>query len=191
MFRPGDNSPCGGGLGWGYGPARTATAIRAASPRRNQAVEEAAMGQWKSHGASRRDFLASLAALGASAILPAGVAFAQGDTANQRRIDLHHHFLPPNYMKEQRERLLRADTPPETLFGWTPARAIEAMDQNGVAAAIASISTPGVWFGDVAEGRRLSRECNDFAADMMRDHPGRFGLFAAIPLPDTEGSLRE
>ena len=38
---------------------------------------------------------------------------------------------------------------------------------------------------------RLARECNDFGAGLARDHRGRFGLFAALPLPDVDASLRE
>ena len=74
---------------------------------------------------------------------------------------------------------------------WSPQKAIEEMDKNGVATAIVSISTSGVWFGDKEQGRRLARLCNEYGVGMMRDHPGRFGMFAALPLPDIEGSLRE
>jgi 6-methylsalicylate decarboxylase len=72
-----------------------------------------------------------------------------------------------------------------------PSGAIEKMDQAGVGTAINSISTPGVWFDDGNAARIRARECNDFGARLMRDYPGRFGMFAAIPLPDTDGSLRE
>jgi predicted TIM-barrel fold metal-dependent hydrolase len=95
-------------------------------------------------------------------------------------------------MKLERERILAAmDLHPDLLLDWTPARALEELDRHGIATAITSISTPGVWFGDALPARTIARECNEYAAQMARDHPGRFGNFAAIPLPDVEGSLAE
>jgi predicted TIM-barrel fold metal-dependent hydrolase len=106
-------------------------------------------------------------------------------TLSCHRIDIHHHIAPPKYIEE-----MRALLQPPTL-AWTPARSIEDMDQAGVATAITSITTPGVWIGGHDQGRRVARDCNDYAARMAADHPGRFGLFAALPLPDIEASLRE
>src|ERR1700704_1278561 len=100
-------------------------------------------------------------------------------------IDVHHHIVSPGFTAELKS-LLQAPT-----LAWTPARSIEDMDQAGVATAITSITTPGVWIGDHEQGRRIARECNDYAARMAADHPGRFGLFAALPLPGIEASLRE
>ena len=37
----------------------------------------------------------------------------------------------------------------------------------------------------------LTRECNEYFARLVTDHPGRFGLFAAVPLPNVDAALRE
>ena len=50
---------------------------------------------------------------------------------------------------------------------------------------------PSVWLGNNEASRTFAREVNDAAAKMQRDHRGRFGHFAALALPDVEGSLRE
>jgi len=108
------------------------------------------------------------------------------------RIDTHHHILPPVYVEQERDRIMEAARMiPPGFIDWTPRRSIEEMDQNAVASAIASISTPGVWSGSKQRDRRLARLCNEFGARMAQDHPGRFGMFAALPLPDIDGSLRE
>jgi predicted TIM-barrel fold metal-dependent hydrolase len=107
------------------------------------------------------------------------------------RIDVHHHILPPDYVRtvgdDRIGPLLVAGKTPE----WTPQHSIEAMDRNGIEKSITSISAPGLWFGDVQTTRRLTRQCNDYATKMRCDHPNRFGVFASLPLPDIEGSLRE
>jgi predicted TIM-barrel fold metal-dependent hydrolase len=109
------------------------------------------------------------------------------------RIDTHHHIFPPKWLAEERDRILDGAqaVPREQQLNWSPTAAIEGMDAAGTATAIISISTPGVWFGNAEQARRLARVCNDYGAQMARDFKGRFGMFAALPLPDVEGSLRE
>ncbi len=107
------------------------------------------------------------------------------------RIDVHHHILPPDYVAtvgdDRIGPLILAGRTPE----WTPAMSVAAMDRNGIATAITSISAPGLWFGDTGESVRLARICNDYAASIRSDHPGRFGVFACLPLPDVDASLAE
>ena len=74
---------------------------------------------------------------------------------------------------------------------WTPNRSIEDMDKSGVATAMISTSEPSVWFGDNEAARKLARECNEYGARLMADHPGRYGMFSTVPLPDVDGCLRE
>ena len=74
---------------------------------------------------------------------------------------------------------------------WTVAQSLEDMDKGGVATSILSISEPSVFFGNFDAARRLARENNEFGAKLIADHPGRFGMFATVPLPDVDGALRE
>jgi predicted TIM-barrel fold metal-dependent hydrolase len=39
--------------------------------------------------------------------------------------------------------------------------------------------------------RKLVRLNNDYNAQVVRDHPTRFGIMAALPFPDIDGSLKE
>jgi predicted TIM-barrel fold metal-dependent hydrolase len=138
---------------------------------------------------SRREFLGAAAA---NVVLASGTlrALAAG---HDGIVDVHHHMVPPFWFDEVKD-IIAAQGGGRIIpnwFGWSPQKAIAEMDKHGVAAAILSMSTPGIWFGNVEQARRLARQCNDYAAQMARDFPGRFGLFAALPLPDTQGSLAE
>src|SRR5262245_17198487 len=139
---------------------------------------------------NRRTFLsAAMASLGLTAIAAGHpTAFGQATaSAKPFRIDIHHHFGPPAWVAEVKGRPLLQ--PANTT--WTPAKSIEDMDRGGVAAAVVSITNPGLWFGDKAITSRLARECNDYAAKLVSDHPNRFGFFAAMPLPDVDATLKE
>jgi len=106
-----------------------------------------------------------------------------------RRIDVHHHVVPPAYKQWLRNRRLAAGGLP--IPDWSVEASLELMDERGVETAILSVSTPGVHLGDNVEARALAREVNEFAAKVVHDHPARFGLFATLTLPDVDGALAE
>jgi len=131
--------------------------------------------------ATRRKFLAGgIAALGLSGIAAPAVRAQAAKT----RIDVHHHFLPP----EHRDALNRhkAGSPK-----WSPQMSLDDMDKSGIATAVLSQVQPGTWWGEAEGSRKLSRQINEYGARLVHEHPGRFGLFATISPPDTEGSLKE
>ena len=134
-------------------------------------------------GLSRRRFLGGLAA-GAAALATPSIVRAQ---ATRQVIDVHHHFYPPIYKE------ISARKSP-LIQDWTPAKAIEEMDKNGVTRGILSMSSlPNDEFvrGDRENTRKVSRELNEYAAKMQQDYPKRFASFAFIPMVDVEGSLQE
>jgi predicted TIM-barrel fold metal-dependent hydrolase len=100
---------------------------------------------------------------------------------------MHHHFAPPAWIAEVKGRpLLQAAN-----TRWTAEQSLEDMDRGGVAAAVVSITNPGIWFGDAGQTRRLARACNEYAAKLVQAHSTRFGFFAALPLPDVDATLAE
>jgi predicted TIM-barrel fold metal-dependent hydrolase len=149
----------------------------------NEAVSASACGQ------ARRDFLGRLAALGAAAMLPAEIE-AQGASkaaAKAYRIDVHHHLLYPGYLDEVAGQRRGGGGS----LKWSPAMSIEEMDRSGIALSMLSLIQPSASAGDAEKRRSIARKSNDYAAQLVRDHPGRFGSFAALPLTDIDGSLKE
>ena len=144
------------------------------------------------HASSRRQVLigAGFAMAGAAVERLRGITPANAQVlARPRRIDVHHHFIPPVHVAALREpsRQVTAVIP-----RWSLQMSLEEMEKSRIETSVLSIAQPGVLFGnDFATARKLARELNDYGARLVRDHPRKFGLFAVIAPPDVEGSLRE
>ena len=139
---------------------------------------------------SRRKLLAGAGAVAAASLLPARSAPAQAS----RVIDTHHHFYPPAYQKAWMDWEDTRKIPHfPTQVAWSIDKAVEELDKNGVSTGVLSIaSTPGTWFNlDPAGAAAMVRACQDFAAQMVRDHKGRFGLFAPLSMLDIDTTLKE
>jgi len=140
---------------------------------------------------SRRDFITAIAAAAGATILAPNFIAPSLAASKIKRIDMHHHFLPQHYMKAEAERS-HNNHGNSAMFSWTAEGDVAALDKAQVDFAVGSISTPGVWIpGNVQLSRSLAREWNEEAAKTVQAFPKRFGFFAPVPLPDTDGTLKE
>jgi len=124
----------------------------------------------------RRELLRTIATTGLAALLSPSRGTAQ---INPRRIDVHHHFQPPVDGNAG-------------LKWWTPEKSIEMMDKFSIA--FAMMSNPGVSasaYDGTQKGNDAARRSNEFGAKLVSQYPKRIGLFAAIPMNNTDGALKE
>jgi predicted TIM-barrel fold metal-dependent hydrolase len=99
--------------------------------------------------------------------------------AGNWRIDVHHHVVPPEFADDSMPIKL-----PDT------AAQLRSMDSWHIQTAITSL-TPRIVLKNLHRLRKVARACNEFQAQMLRDHSERFGAFALLPLPDVDGALAE
>jgi predicted TIM-barrel fold metal-dependent hydrolase len=107
-----------------------------------------------------------------------------------RRIDVHHHVLTPQYVEElAKVGVIEAGGVP--FPQWKPEDSLAVMDRWGIDAALLSVSSPGLCFGDATKAREVARSLNEFTSWCVARWPERFGFFATLPLPDVQAALSE
>lgn len=105
------------------------------------------------------------------------------------RIDTHHHVVPPFYRDWLAARGLDAGGLP--IPQWSAEASLELMKATRTRTAILSVSTPGVEPAEGREAASMARRLNEYCHQLTLDHPGRFGYFATLTLPDVDRAIAE
>jgi predicted TIM-barrel fold metal-dependent hydrolase len=105
------------------------------------------------------------------------------------RIDTHHHMASPRSLVTLTEVGIISQHDAD---GMVAARAIEDMDRGGINVAINSTpAPPRATLENAQLGAAYARENNEYLAKLVADHPGRFGMFVALPMPHIDATLKE
>lgn len=104
-----------------------------------------------------------------------------------QRIDVHHHIASPTWL--QTVKLIGADDP--VISNWSVQKSLDDMAKGGVATAVLSASPPQARPLAKDAAVRIARESNEYATHLATTYPGKFGVFAMLPLPYIDESLRE
>jgi predicted TIM-barrel fold metal-dependent hydrolase len=96
------------------------------------------------------------------------------------RIDVHAHYLPPGTVPRANPAQNFVSSP---MPRWTPEFALDFMDRHDIATQMLSLPS----HLSIEEARTI----NEYGATVGNQYPGRFGLFAALPMDDVEATLSE
>ena len=101
----------------------------------------------------------------------------------QSVVDVHSHIITPEFVSslEREGRLMDEGFP---LPKYNVENHLKWMDEAGVQTSVLTLAAPQ----PTSEAIRL---CNEAAARIKREHPGRFKFCAALPLPAVNAAIRE
>jgi aminocarboxymuconate-semialdehyde decarboxylase len=107
------------------------------------------------------------------------------------RIDVHGHYLPPEYV-ELMGRLRPAVSQDQAIRqqGSVDER-IGMLDESGVDLQVLSLGSNVPYLDREADAVAASRLGNDAYASIAREHSGRLGAFGSVPLPHVDAAIAE
>jgi len=138
-------------------------------------------------GPSRRDLIATIAAFGGLSLLPSLSKDASAAPA-MRTVDFHHHFNPPFLVNAAANNRVGGNG---AGLNWDINFSLEGMDKAGIAT---SIITPPTGFAERTDPEKrvgMIRTVNEYGAQLVRDHKGRYLQLVYMPLPDVDAALKE
>ena len=117
-----------------------------------------------------------------------------------RTIDIHAHITPEAYIAASRRGEAWHNIPPQGVSNmnynprttWTPQERIADMNSLGVDVQV--LSTNASFYNydmDASVVAAMARDCNDYVAQLTKDHPERFSGFATLPMQDVAASVAE
>ncbi|MEU7527464.1 amidohydrolase family protein [Saccharothrix sp. NPDC042600] len=105
-------------------------------------------------------------------------------------IDVHHHAYHGELADALARRGVTHMAPGVPVPRWRVEDSLRVMASCGLDAAILSVLMPDQALR-LPDGPDLVRATNEWTAELVGAHPGRFGLLATLPLPDLDASLAE
>ena len=117
-----------------------------------------------------------------------------------RTIDIHAHVSPEGFVQAFRNggtwHGMMANSVPNMLYNprttWTPEERIADMNSLGVDVQV--LSTNAFFYSydkEASATTAMARECNDYVAQLVKDHPARFSGFATLPMQDVTSAVSE
>ena len=105
-------------------------------------------------------------------------------------IDVHSHIITPDFLSslEKEGRLMDEGFP---LPKYDAEAHLRWMDEAGVQTSVLTLAAPQPGSASEVGGKTVIRLCNEAAARLKQEHPGRFLFCAALPLPNVDAAIRE
>ena len=119
------------------------------------------------------------------------------------RIDVHAHLYPRPYVKAVEPFFAGDDTPAsrdvQRILGWISSDPrmwsvddrLADLERFAITTQVLSVSLPNVYLPDKAAAVDLCQMCNDSFIETARAYPGKFRVFASVPLHFPQEAMRE